>query len=157
MLQVLECLASFLPAWQLLPTEKAQEQQPDLAELPVRLCKYMQGAVAGSSRQAAQLSLPAKVSLVKGAVICGRYDWSPEHAILETVRATASFDGAEYFDSMAVASGMEGQLWYAQLRALFWKVTADGVKHELAPVRCYEEVNTQASSTSLSDHLALRF
>ena len=120
MLQVLECLASFLPAWQLLPTEKAQEQQPDLAELPVRLCKYMQGAVAGSSRQAAQLSLPAKVSLVKGAVICGRYDWSPEHAILEPVRATASFYGAEYFDSVAVASGMEGQLWYAQLRALFW-------------------------------------
>ena len=117
----------------------------------------MQGAVAGSSRQASQLSLPAKVSLVKGAVICGRYDWSPDHAILETVRATASFYGAEHFDSVAVASGMVGQLWYAQLRALFWMVTADGVKHELALVRCYEEVNTQASSTSLSDQLALRF
>lgn len=95
-----------MPAAQLLPTVKAQEEQPDLAELPVRLSEYAQAALAGSSRQAAQHSLPAMVSLVKGAVICGRYDWSPEHTILETVRATctaactAAFHGSEYGDNV---------------------------------------------------------
>ena len=162
MLQVLTCLASdtalpSMSAAQLLPTVKAHEQQPDLAELPAPLLEYLQSAVASSTRHGAQPTIPDRVSLVKGAVICGRYDWSPDHAILETVRATASFHGAEYFDSVAVASGVEGQLWYAQLRALFWMATADGAKHQLALVRWYEEVDTQATSASLSDQLASEF
>ena len=48
-----------------------------------------------------QAELPATVSLRKGAVIC-RYEWEPESGILETVRATASFHGASYYDTVAV-------------------------------------------------------
>lgn len=159
-LQVLACIASDTPipsmaAAQLLHTVLAHEQQPDLAELPARLNDYLQAAV-GSSSEAAQHSLPARVSHVKGAVLCARYDWSPDHAILETVRATASFHGASYYDSVAVASDEQGQLWYAQLRALF-SVVADGVRHDLALVRWYEEVDMQAPSSSLLDQLAWRY
>ena len=162
MLQVLECLASntALPsmgAGQLLPTVKAHDQQRDLAELPARLGEYLQAQAAGSQQQAMQHSLPARVSLVKGAVLCSRYDWSPDHAILETVRATASFHGAEYFDNVAVASDERGHLWYAQLRAIFSTVAGDGVKHELALVRWYEEMDPALVSTSLSDQLAHKY
>ena len=155
-LQVLQCLASetalpSMAAKLLLPTVKAHEQQPDLGELPGRLREY--AAQASSSSRPGHHNLPARVSLVKGAVICGRYDWSPDDSILETVRAAASFHGAEYFDSVVVASEVEGELWYAQLRALFSMTTADGVAHQLALVRWYEEV----SGTSLSDQLASRF
>lgn len=94
---------------------------------------------------------------MKGAVLCGRYDWSPDHTILETVRATASFHGAAYFDSVAVASGVEGQPWYAVLRALFWMVTADGVKHQLALVKWYEEVDSFSTTASPADQLAASF
>ena len=91
MLQVLTCLASktALPSLevdQLLPTVRAHDQQPDLAQLPARLSEYLQAAARDSSRAGMQHSLPARVSLVKGAVLCSRYDWSPDHAILETVR-----------------------------------------------------------------------
>ena len=162
MLQVLECLASnkALPsmgAGQLLPTVKAHDQQQDLAELPARLREYLQAQVAGSTQQAMQHSLPARVSLVKGAVLCSRYDWSPDHAILETVRATASFHEAEYFDNVAVASDERGHLWYAELRAIFSTVAADGVRHELALVRWYEEMDPALVSTSLSDQLANKY
>ena len=91
-----------------------------LAELPARLIEYLQVSAAGTSQQAMQHSLPARVSLVKGAVLCSRYDWSPHHAILETVGATASFyvaeyfdNVAEYFDNVAVAADERGRLWYA--------------------------------------------
>ena len=148
-----------MPAKQLLPTVKAHELQPDLAELPGRLREYAQAAPPSSSTQAGHHSLPAKVSLVKGAVICGHYDWSPEDSILETIRATASFHGAEYFDSVVVASEVETELWYAQLRALFTMVTADGVTHQLALVRWYEEVDIRDASAgaSPSDQLASRY
>ena len=62
---------------------------------------------------------------MKGAVICGQYYWIQNNAIVKTVRAMASFHGAEYLNSAAVASGVEGQLLYAQLWALFWMATAD--------------------------------
>ena len=127
---------------------RAHEEQSDLAELQARLIDYVQAAVAGSTRQAVQQSIPDQVSLVKSVVICGRYDWSPDHAILETVKATASFHKLEYFDNMAVAAGMEGQLWYAQLRALFWMATTNVAKHEMALVGRYKEVGTQVTSTS---------
>ena len=119
------CLASntALPsmgATELLPTVQAHLQQQDLAELPARLIEYLQVSAAGTSQQAMQHSLPARVSLVKGAVLCSRYDWSPHHAILETVGATASFyvaeyfdNVAEYFDNVAVAADERGRLWYA--------------------------------------------
>ena len=162
MLQPRACLAPdtalpSMPAAALLPKVMAHEQQPDPNELPARLIDYVQAAVAGSSRQAAQQGLPARVSLVKGTVICGRYGWSPDHAILKTVRAAASFHGTQYFDSMAVASDVEGKLWYTQPRAQLWMVIADGAKHQVALVRWHEEVDTQATSASLSDRLGMRF
>lgn len=58
---------------------------------------------------------------------------------------------------IAVASGVEGQLWYAQLRALFYMVTGDGAKHQLALVRWYEEVDSEGSSASPGDQLAASF
>ena len=58
-----------------------------------------------------------------------------------------------------MATSVEGQLCYEQLLlrvywALLLMIIADGAKHHLALVRWYEEVTTQATSASLSNHLA---
>ena len=157
-MQVPECMTAGTPlpsmaASALLPIVKIYELQSDLADL----AGYVQAAIASSSRQTAQLSLPTRISLVKGGVICACYKWSPDHAIIETARATASLYGDEYSTSVAVASSVERQLWYVQLRALSYLATGDDAKHKLALVRWYEEVDGEGSSASPDDHLAVSF
>ena len=79
---------------------------------------------------------------------------------MKTVRATASFHGAPYYDTVAVerervpnSPGRDGQHWYGQLRVLYLMKTTDGTHHQMAMIRWFQHVD----SSSPLDRLALQF
>ena len=115
--------------------------QPELAALPSVLRVYLQDN---------NIAVPSTITVVRSGVLSAKVEWLRDEDHLQTVHASPDIWKRKWFDSIAIRAGGPGaagqqqglqaaaaadQLWYGELRLLFW---AGG--RQLAFVRWYEVV-----------------
>lgn len=105
------------------------QSQADLARLPAALNKYLSDA---------SITAPSTIRVVDSAVLASTVPWVPDETVLHPVRAAPMMWKQSWFSDVSVRSPVAGDVWYGQLRLMFW---AEGRK--LAFVRWYQIVDKE--------------